>query len=93
MTLSSRIKCVVTCVFLAVFDVLVYVALGVALMSYDDKHDDSQSDYGSWKSMTAFDKSASVLLTVWNIINARALVYIIYSVYKKLKLRTQLNSN
>ncbi|WP_460499989.1 hypothetical protein [Hymenobacter agri] len=92
MALSSRIKHGLLWVVLAVFDVFVYVALGVALMNYDDKHDDSQSDYGSWESMTAFDKSASILMTVWNVVNALALVYLIYSSFRKLKSRAQLSS-
>ena len=59
-------------------------------MHYNDKHDDSQSDYGSWESITAFDKSASVLLTVWNIINFLALAYTIYSVFKRMKFSAQI---
>ncbi|MCI1187162.1 hypothetical protein MON38_06995 [Hymenobacter sp. DH14] len=91
--ISQEIKRIIAYAFLAVFDVLVYVAMGIALMSYDDKHDDSQSDYGSWESMTDFDKCASVFMTVWNVINVLALVYISYSVYKRMKFRIQLNSN
>ena len=93
MVLSSRIKYIIVWAFLAVFDVLIYAAIGVALMNYDDKHDDSQSDYGSWGSMTAFDKSASVSLIIWNVINLLALAYIIFSIYKKLKFSPQINAN
>lgn len=62
-------------------------------MSYDDNHDDSQSDYGSWGSMASFDKSVSVLLIAWNIINLLALAYIIFSIYKKLTSSPRINAN
>ncbi|MFD1467077.1 hypothetical protein ACFQ48_02475 [Hymenobacter caeli] len=70
--------------FLIVVDFIIYAALSIALMNYDDKHDDSEVGYGSWKSMTTFDKTASALMISWNIVNLITAGFVVYAIYKKL---------
>jgi len=64
-------------------DLFVYLLLGIMLMAYDDFHDSSKGIYGSWESMTSFDKTIQIIFYVWNFINILTLTFIAYKFYKK----------
>ncbi|GAB3974256.1 hypothetical protein GCM10028806_29730 [Spirosoma terrae] len=71
-------------VALVATDLFIYACLGVALMRYDDSYDESKGEYWSWVSMTPFDRTISVTLTIWNIVNIVTVGYLIYKAYRKL---------
>ena len=77
----SRI--IVVAIAIILLDLLVYVSLGIMLMAYDDFYDPSKGSYGSWESMTSFDKAIQIILYIWNFINVLTLILIGYKFYKK----------
>ncbi len=67
------------------FDVFVYIILGVMTMQYDDFYDEIKGEYGSWASMTNFDKTVECLIIFWNITNIAVILYILYQFFKQIK--------
>ena len=68
-----------------VFDMLVYIILGVLLMHYDDFYDSSKGPYWSLESMTTSDKIVYIGINVWNVINLVAIVFVIYKIIKAIR--------
>jgi len=69
-------------------DILVYIVLGLLLMSYDDNYDASKGEYWSWKSMNTFDRYAYVALNIWHVVDVVVVVFVGYKLYKRLMMRT-----
>ena len=67
---------------LIVFDLAVYVVLGLMLMNYDDFYDESKGEYWSLESMTASQKATYIGLNIWHIINIIIVGYLIYRIIK-----------
>ena len=76
----------ITLVFLFI-DLAIYLILGVAMMQYDDFYDESKGAYGSWESMTTFDKSVVVSLNLWHLVNVVAAILVIRKIIKMLRKR------
>ncbi|SDK62510.1 hypothetical protein [Flavobacterium noncentrifugens] len=74
---------IVIAIAIILLDLLVYLFLGIMLMAYDDFYDPSKGSYGSWESMTSFDKTIQILLYIWNFINILTLIFVGYKFYKK----------
>ena len=70
---------------LVIFDLLVYLFLGISMMGYEDNYIPSKGEFNSWESMSRFDKSVTVVLSFWNLANVVAILYIGYKIYKKVK--------
>ena len=68
-----------------VFDMLVYIILGVLLMRYDDFYDSSNGPYWSLESMKTSDKIVYIGINVWNVINLVAIVFAIYKIIKAIR--------
>lgn len=68
---------------LIVFDLAVYLFLGVMLMGYDDTYEESKGEYWSWGSMNFSQKVYCVSLNLWNLINIILIVFLIYKIVKK----------
>lgn len=70
---------------LIMFNLAVYVVLGLMLMDYDDFYDESKGEYWSLESMTTSQKATYIGLNIWNIINILIIGYIIYKIIKIVK--------
>jgi hypothetical protein len=90
--LKNWIKILVGIV-IVVFDLFVYIILGLLLMNYDDFYNESKGEYWSFESMTTSDKLAVIGLNFWHVVNLISLGAIIYKLIKKFKARTTEKSN
>ena len=66
-------------------DILIYIILGIMMMSYDDSYDESKGEYWSLDSMTTFDKTVYFSLMFWNIINIIIGLFIVYKFSKQIR--------
>ncbi len=78
---------------MVVVDIAVYLILGVAMMRYDDFHDESEEGYLSLSSMDLTDKIIHLSFGLWNVINLFVLGLAIYKLIKRKKYRNQNNDN
>jgi hypothetical protein len=76
------IKNIVNGIGLIIFDLAVYIVLGLLLMNYDDFYDESKGEYWSLGSMTASQKATYIGLNVWHIVNIIIIGYVIYRIIK-----------
>lgn len=83
-----NIKNIVIVFVLILFDLAVYVFLGLMLMTYDDFYDESEGEYWSLESMTFWEKVNYLGLNAWHVINLIVLAYIIYRIIKSIRKRT-----
>ena len=67
---------------LIIFDLAVYIVLGLLLMNYDDFYDESKGEYWSLESMTASQKATYIGLNIWHIVNILVIGYVIYRIIK-----------
>src|SRR5690554_4474712 len=70
---------------LIVFDLAVYIYLGLMLMNYDDFYDESKGAYFRLESMTFCQKVNYISLNIWNLINIIFIVFLIYKIVIELK--------
>lgn len=68
-----------------IFDLAVYLVLGMLLMNYDDFYVEIEGEYWSLGSMTISEKATYIGLNVWHVVNLIALGYIIFRVVKKFR--------
>lgn len=74
-------------IFLIIFDLFVFAFLGIYMMGYDDFYNESQGEYFSFSSMKTEYKIVWGFYNFWIVLNCLFLVYILYSIYKKLTLK------
>lgn len=67
------------------FDLIVYILLGLMLMNYDDFYDESKGEYWSLESMDFWQKVNYIGLNIWHLINLIAIAYVIYRVVKEMR--------
>lgn len=80
MSILYKIKHIFITIAIILFDLFIYMVLGVALMRYDDSYDESKGEYWSWGSLTTFDKVAVIGLNIWHLINLCAIIFVIYKI-------------
>lgn len=68
-----------------IFDLAVYVLLGLLLMNYDDFQTEVNGEYWSLAKMTTTEKITYIGLNAWHVINLLGIVYTLYSLIRKLK--------
>lgn len=68
-----------------IFDLAVYVLLGLLLMNYDDFQTEVNGEYWNLANMTIREKITYIGLNAWHIINLLGIVYTLYSLIRKLK--------
>lgn len=66
-------------------DIFIYIVLGVMMMAYDDNYNESKGEYGSWTSMTTFDKTISCLVLFWNVVNIFTAIFILHTFIKQIR--------
>ena len=72
-------------ILIIVLDCLVYIAIGLILITYEDHYDESKGEYWSLDSMTIVQKGAFILYYVWLLLNFLFIIKIIWSVFKRIK--------
>lgn len=77
------LKVILISVAAIVFDLAVYIVLGLLLMNYDDFYDESEGEYWSLSNMTMTEKATYIGLNVWQLVNFIALGYVIYRIVKR----------
>lgn len=82
-----KLKYILFAISLIIFDIIVYLFLGLLLMHYDDFYDESKGEYWSLASMTFTEKIYYIGFNVWNIVNIIALGYIVLRIIKWIKIR------
>ncbi|MDP2388506.1 MAG: hypothetical protein Q8M29_19185 [Bacteroidota bacterium] len=87
--ISRKIRIIDILFWVAVIgsDILVYVILGALLMSYEDRFDDSKGEFWSLASMDTREKIIYISYRGWMVLNAIGIIYIVYRIYKRIKLR------
>jgi len=70
---------------IVIFDLAVYVVLGLLLMNYVDFYDESKGEYWSLESMTSWQKLNYIGLNLWHLINLLLIGYVIYRIIKELR--------
>lgn len=79
------IKNILISIGLILFDLVVYIILGMSLMNYDDFYDGSKGEYWSLESMTFWQKANYIGLNLWHLINLLVIGYVIYRVIKTIR--------
>lgn len=59
-------------------DLVVYMILGLLLMSYDDFYDESKGEYWSLESMTFWQKVNYIGLNIWHLVNLILMAFVIF---------------
>lgn len=70
------------------FDVAVYIILGLFLMGYDDTYDSSKGEYWSFASMDNQEKVFYIAINVWNVLNIAGVAYLVYRIFRRVKYGT-----
>ena len=70
---------------IVVFDVAVYIALGLFLMGYDDTYDSTKGGYWSFGSMNNHEKAFYIAINVWNVLNIVGVTYLVYRIFRRVK--------
>ena len=75
-------------VAIILFDVAIYIILGLFLMGYDDTYDSSKGEYWSYASMNNQEKVFYIAINVWNVLNIVGLAYLVYRIFRRIKYDT-----
>lgn len=79
------IKNVLIGIAVIIFDLAVYLFLGLLLMNYDDFYDESKGEYWSLESMTTSDKITYFGLQFWHLVNIVLIIYVLYRIVKGMR--------
>jgi len=82
-------KLIIKYIFIAIgiilFDLAVYILLGLLLMDYEDFYDESQGEIWSLGSMTFWQQVNYIGLNLWHLINLIFICYLIYKIFINVK--------
>ena len=87
----NKLKHVLFGIIIVLFDLAVYVVLGLLLMHFDDTYDRSKGEYWRLASMSFSEKTPYIGIKVWNAINLIAIGYIVYRIVKLFSKRATFN--
>jgi hypothetical protein len=79
---------IVYLVAIILFDVVVYMVLGLFLMGYDDTYDSTKGEYWSFSSMNNQEKAFYIAINVWNVLNIVGVTYLVYRIIRRVKYGT-----
>ena len=74
------IKNILVTLIVILFDLTVYIILGLLLMTYDDFYDESKGEYWRLESMTFWQKANYIGLNLWNVINLILAGWVFYRI-------------
>ncbi|OOQ60824.1 hypothetical protein [Mucilaginibacter pedocola] len=72
-----------------VFDVWIYMAIGMAMMSYDDFYKGDPNEWGAWHTLSAFDKKVFTAWYIWHFVNLLGVGYILYRLITRWRNKTR----
>ena len=75
-------------VAIILFDVAVYIVLGLFLMGYDDTYDSTKGEYWSFGSMNNQEKVFYIAINGWNVLNIAGVTYLVYRIFRRVKYGT-----
>ena len=76
------IKNIILGVLFIFLDVVLFIIIGLIIMTYEDFYDESLGSYWSLKSMTIIQKIAYIGFYVWWVLNILLIVFIGYKIFK-----------
>ena len=85
---SFRIIDFVYLLAIIIFDLAVYIMLGLFQMGYDDTYDSSKGEYWSFASMHNQEKAFYIAINAWNIVNIIGVGYLVYQIFRRVKYGT-----
>ena len=71
-----------------VIDIMVFIILGLLLMTYDDFYDESKGEYWSLASMNSKEKIIYIAYNLWIFLNIIGIVFLGIKTYKRIKYGT-----
>lgn len=77
----SKFKTMIVTILLLLFDLSVYIILGLLLMDYDDFYEESKGEYWSLASMTPCQQITYIGLNIWHGINILLIGYLVYRLF------------
>jgi hypothetical protein len=78
--LGMKVKHVFLSLFIIILDCIIFLFLGVSLMSIDD--DSNFSEEWVFSKMNSIQKTSFISFSVWTVINILVLIHLIYRVIK-----------
>jgi hypothetical protein len=81
-TLNLRFIHYVYATIIVIADLLVFLILGILLMSYDDNYNSAKGEYWSLASMNRIEQLIYLAFHSWVILNIFALGYLGYQIYR-----------
>lgn len=79
------IKNIILRVLFILLDLIVYIIIGLVIMTYEDFYNESLGSYWSLESMTLIQKIAYIGFYAWWIVNVILLMLIGYNIYKSIQ--------
>ena len=76
------IKNLILGILFILIDLIVYIIIGLVIMTYEDFYDENLGTYWSLESMTTTQKLAYIGFYAWWILNILLIIFIGYKVYK-----------
>lgn len=70
---------------IVLFEVAVYIILGLFLMGYDDTYDSSKGEYWSFGGMNNQEKGFYIAINVWNVLNIVGVTYFVSRIFRRFK--------
>lgn len=82
-----KISKIIKIVFLAIFDLFVFIFCGIFMMGYDDSYSETQGEYFSFSSMKMEYKIVWGFYNFWIFLNCILLSYVLFKLYKRFILK------
>ena len=76
------IKNIVLGVLFIFLDLVLFIIIGLIIMTYEDFYDESLGSYWSLESMTIIQKIAYIGFYVWWVLNILTIIFIGYKIFK-----------
>jgi hypothetical protein len=79
----NALKAILISVAVVIFDLAIYIVLGLLMMNYEDFYDESEGEYWSLASMTISEKATYIGLHVWYGVNVISIAYVTYKIIRR----------
>ncbi|QTD37011.1 hypothetical protein JL193_12880 [Polaribacter batillariae] len=76
------IKNIILGVLFIIFDIIIYLIIGLKLLIYEDFYDKISGPYWSLESMTISEKIAYIGFCAWWVLNILLVIFIGYKIFK-----------
>jgi hypothetical protein len=83
--MDKTFKSILKWTIILTLDFIVFMFLSLLLMDYDDFYEESKGEYGSFNSMTPFQKGAEICFRIWIVLNLILLFLILKKIWRGYK--------